>query len=227
MKTKPKLILTIAIFFLFTVSCTKTKIAEKAEWRGEIEYENGVKVVKNPADPVYGEVLLDLEQDLSIGREYDDNYMFYRIMDIKVDEDGNIYVLEIGNLRIQKFSKNGSYLCTIGRKGQGPGEFQMPIRMVINEVEGTIGVKDMRKLIIFGKDGKHLNKDINFERYFYELLIDKNGSLWGIISIQEGDDEATANLFQSLVKINKNGQIENKIYIYPEFFSNQFYHFRQ
>jgi hypothetical protein len=37
-------------------------------WKGKIVTENGVKVVKNPTEPLYGELILQLEQDLSIGR---------------------------------------------------------------------------------------------------------------------------------------------------------------
>ena len=44
------------------------------------------------------------------------------------DKDGNIYILDTGNTRIQKFGPDGEYLATIGRKGQGPGEFIMPGR---------------------------------------------------------------------------------------------------
>ncbi len=60
-------------------------------------------MVKNPDEPLYGELVFDLEEDLSVGREDDDNYLFYRIRDIEVDDDGNIYVFEFGNKRVQKF----------------------------------------------------------------------------------------------------------------------------
>ena len=46
--------------------------------------------------------------------------------DVAVDKAGNIYILDSGNARIQKFGPDGKYLATIGRKGQGPGEFILP-----------------------------------------------------------------------------------------------------
>jgi len=58
---------------MMLISCQK----QKAEWRGTIEEENGVTVVKNPNKPLYGKLVFDLEEDLSIGREDDDNYMFF------------------------------------------------------------------------------------------------------------------------------------------------------
>jgi len=150
-----KRILTIFLFlsvFMLFFSCR----APKAEWKGTIEEVNGVTVITNPDEPLYGELVLDLEEDLSIGREDDDNYMFYRIIDIKVDGDRNIYVFERGNLRVQKFDQDGNFLCTIGRKGQGPGEYQRPIELIIDDKRGIIGVKDMMKLIFFDKDGNYL-----------------------------------------------------------------------
>jgi sugar lactone lactonase YvrE len=43
-----------------------------------------------------------------------------------MDKDGNIYILDSGNARIQKFGPDGKYLATIGGKGQGPGELMLP-----------------------------------------------------------------------------------------------------
>ena len=84
MKITLKHVLTIILLSLFALSCTKAKITEKAEWKGEIEYEDGVKVVKNPAEPVYGEITFELKEELSIGNEEDDNYMFYQPKKIDV-----------------------------------------------------------------------------------------------------------------------------------------------
>lgn len=41
---------------------------QKAQWKGKIEYENGVKLIKNPKELLYGEIEFELEKDLSIGR---------------------------------------------------------------------------------------------------------------------------------------------------------------
>jgi len=40
---------------------------QKTEWKGKIEYENGIKVIKNPEQPLFGEIIFDLEEDLSTG----------------------------------------------------------------------------------------------------------------------------------------------------------------
>ena len=90
-------------------------------------------IINNPAEPQYGEIAFDLEEDLVLGNESDENYLFYRVWDIQADARGNIYVLDSGATRIQKYDKNGKYLQTIGRQGQGPGEFQRPIILIVDK----------------------------------------------------------------------------------------------
>ena len=40
---------------------------EKPSWKGKVVIEKGVKVVQNPAEPLYGEFSFDLQEDLAIG----------------------------------------------------------------------------------------------------------------------------------------------------------------
>ena len=94
------IVLFLSILTIF-VSCHK----EKSGWEGKIEYKNGVKVIKNPEEPLCGQIQFELEEDLSIGREDDENYTFYDIIYIVVDNDGNIFILDKGNFRIQKYYK--------------------------------------------------------------------------------------------------------------------------
>lgn len=211
MKTKLKLILILIIFFLFVVSCTKTKITEKAEWRGEIEYENGVKVVKNPADPVYGEILLDIEEDLSIGREDDDNYMFYRVRKIDVDDQGNIYVLEGGNCRLQKFDPAGQYIQTIGKKGQGPGEFERPSKLFLDE-ENYIYVSEYQKIHMFNGKGEFI-KSILLSDFTTDFSIASDKSIFGIATIRT---DVKPN--KCIIKMDPKGKMIKNIaqFDYPE-----------
>jgi hypothetical protein len=203
-------ILFFSIFTIF-VSCGK----QKSEWGGTIEEVNGVTVVNNPGEPLYGGLVFDLEEDLSIGNEEDDDYLFYRILDIQVDKEENIYILESGNVRVQKFDKNGNYICTIGGKGQGPGEYQRLSQLIINEKEGTVGVKEWRKLIVFDKNGKFLDKDIAFEEFFFDLVLDSEGLLWGLKFDQEGEDEVTADMFKALVVLDNQGHLDKKVDRFP------------
>ena len=45
---------------------------------------------------------------------------------VACDAEGNIYVVDSGAKNIKKFNSHGKFLKTIGREGQGPGEFLAP-----------------------------------------------------------------------------------------------------
>jgi len=46
------------------------------------------------------------------------------------DAAGNVYVMDFSDNNIKVFGASGKFLKLIGRKGQGPGEFNMPIDIV-------------------------------------------------------------------------------------------------
>jgi len=53
---------------------------EKPEWKGTIEVEDGVTIVRNPKEPMYGEDVFYLEEELKIGeRNGREEYMFSRL----------------------------------------------------------------------------------------------------------------------------------------------------
>ena len=161
-------------FFMMLVSYGNQKV----EWKGKIEIENGVKVIKNPREPLYCEIKFELEEDLSIGNQQDKNYLFYRVGDIQVGKNGNIYISDSGNYRVQCFDKNGNYLLTIGRKGQGPGEFNYPFELQIDDETGKIYVNDdSRKIKIFDKEGNYINKDIILEGILSDFYLDSDRNI--------------------------------------------------
>lgn len=146
-------ILLISVFMLL-VSCGK----EKVKWKGTIEEENGVIVVKNPKEPMYGEDFFDLKEELSIGeKEGSEEYIFSQVIDLGVDDEEKIYILDFQEARIKVFNENGEYLRTIGKRGQGPGEIQRPMNLVIT-AGGQILVNDRgaRFLHFFTLSGEYI-----------------------------------------------------------------------
>jgi len=144
--------------------------AQKTGWKGRILTEGGVRVVVNPPDPLYGEIKLDLAEDLRIGKEGDERVQFYRIRDIAADPQGNIYVDDMSNGRIQVFDLQGAFLRTIGRPGQGPGEFEYPTLIRFGGPNGHIHVMDrFRRINLFDGRGVHLRSvvpEAGFEDFF-------------------------------------------------------------
>ena len=129
----------------------------------KIETVDGVRVVHNEKGGLWGKspkVSLELVRKIGDVDTEDENVAFHYPSDIAVDKEGNIYVLDSGNTRIQKFGPDGKYLATIGRKGQGPGEFISPNSLDIDE-DGNLVVTDtaqsrLHVIIGGGKDVKSI-----------------------------------------------------------------------
>jgi hypothetical protein len=110
------------------VSCNR----QQSEWGGSVGEADGVTVVQNPIEPLYGEDVLQLEEELSIGEaEGREEYMFGGVRDLAILPNGNIYVLDYRKGHIKIFNRQGQYLETIGKPGQGPGELNRPRSLCI------------------------------------------------------------------------------------------------
>jgi hypothetical protein len=151
-------------------------INQKPQWKGTIEEENGITVIKNPKEPLFGEIEFELKEDLSIGDEEDENLAFYNMVRVETDSEGNIYVLDRENCRIQKFDKDGNYLQTIGRKGQGPGEFERPYRISFDSQQ-NIYVHEVRDIDVFDASGKFVRTIVHHEFIGPLLGITEEGNI--------------------------------------------------
>lgn len=99
----------------------------ESAWSGTIDtLENGAIHIRNPAEGIWDRATAwRLEEELRIGVDDGDGpELFGRIADIAVDAYGRIYILEGQAQEIRVFDADGNFLRTIGRRGEGPGEFQ-------------------------------------------------------------------------------------------------------
>lgn len=135
-----------------------TFCAKEAEYPQQIEMIDGVKVLTNPDYPRDGVFQPDLEEDLSIGiEEGDERYMLNEPMDIKVSENGTIFIMDWGDTCIKAYDDQGRYLRTVGREGVGPGEFSTPVYMALSS-DGKIFLMDGRnqRVVVFSTAGDYL-----------------------------------------------------------------------
>lgn len=110
----------------------------------KIETIDGVRVVHNEKTGKWGKhpkISLEFVKTIGDIESEDENVLFYMPSDIAFDSQGNVYVLDSGNHRIQKYSPAGQYIASIGRKGQGPAEFQYPVSIDVNS-EGYLFISD-------------------------------------------------------------------------------------
>lgn len=69
------------------------------------------------------------------------NGWFATVTNIAIDDQGNVFVADFYNHRIQKFTPNGTFLTAFGAEGSGPGEFFFPIALDVMP-DGSLYVVD-------------------------------------------------------------------------------------
>lgn len=129
--------------------------AQAGEWAGKVETVKGVKYVRNPAQPMQGPTTVKMEALWELGGETDDEDEFFGVIsDIEIDEHGNVYLLDAQLSEVKIFTAKGEFVRTIGREGEGPGEFRRPARMFFTE-DGNIGVMQTipAKIVLLTPEG--------------------------------------------------------------------------
>ncbi|MBA4318124.1 MAG: hypothetical protein C0412_06965 [Flavobacterium sp.] len=148
------------------------------------------------------ETIFSINDDKTTQKEY----MFKRVSGIITDDENNFYVYENMGFEIRKFSKNGKYVKTIGRNGEGPGEFKFVYRLHINNKnELVIYDPPNYRVTYFNLDGKYL-KSTPFEsgvRYLDNIKYFGNNSYIALKTVS-----------------NDKSEHGNKIVVYDEGFKN-------
>lgn len=186
--------------------------AQKAGWKAKVLTEEGVRVVVNPAEPLYPEIKLDLEEELRIGKEGDERTQFYRVRDIHADPQGNIYVDDYSNGRIQVFDRQGAFLRTIGRPGQGPGEFENPTLIRFGGGEGRLHVMDRyRRINLFDDKGIYI-RSVMPERGFADYFPDPAD---GFVAVMHAGSDKDLTSGHALCRLDANGKTRAVLAEFP------------
>ena len=101
---------------------------------------------------------LELIKVWSFEESGDEEMAFHRPKMIEIDKSEKHYIIDSFNYRVQVFDSNGRFLYTIGREGQGPGEFSLPNGIAIDENKQLI-ISDAfnRRIQLFDSTGHFIN----------------------------------------------------------------------
>ncbi|MFC2167252.1 6-bladed beta-propeller [Acidobacteriota bacterium] len=149
--------------------------------------EDGIEVVINHLDPykIEGEPsILHLVKEISIDTE--ENAIAETgvtdVLDFCVDSEGNIYfrITMSPEDLVYKFDKNGKFLFSFGRRGQGPSELMSPKSLIENEL-GQIEISDSANsgLYFYDKSGEFIEK-ISLPQDFMKATLLRNGKILAI-----------------------------------------------
>lgn len=189
---------TLALLAGIFLACTSSQ----DEWRGTMKKEDGVIIVKNPKEPVRPTGWLTLREEFTIGEKVaqknnptqldkgnkseSENFLFSRVSSLTVDREGRLYVVDSKEANLIVFDQNGRFLRRIGQKGQGPGEFIFPFRVILTPGE-LLMVEDIsnRRFSFFSVDGEYKGSLNNAQEMILDPKMDSEGNIIGLKVVRE------------------------------------------
>lgn len=210
MKARVRLEILIFLGICLVLSNACSNRAEDTGWSANIEIVDGIKVVTNPGEPKFGVFAFELEENLAIGDVNNEDYFFPSSVVLNVDDEGNLYVCDGGNRRVQKYDRSGTYVRTIGRQGQGPGEYRYPSRLFLDD-DGNPCVHDSRSLLYYDKDGI-FQKRVLIKGFYSRLIPGPHGTFLGLT---QPNPRIEGGAKSSFIQVGENGEPIHTIAEYP------------
>jgi len=161
-----KILILFIVTFFFSLSCNK-----KPERAYSIETIDGIEFVHNGAEPLHPDSDVRFEEDLSILPEDEEgNIILYQPYSYTINEAGSIYIYDSQDPAVKVFNPEGRFIGTIGRKGQGPGEFQSVSRIVCVPGKRLLTLDgDQNRISLFTDEGSFIGSH-NFQNSSSEIF---------------------------------------------------------
>jgi hypothetical protein len=136
------LALSIAVLTLCLLSCGSDEPASKSDW-------------------MIQEEALSLERDLLVSEG--ESFYFGTILDVAPAGDGRIYVADADAGHVKVLSPDGTLLDSLGRKGEGPGEFQRLTQLAVARDDSLYVIDSQRRRVsVFAPSGQ-LARDLSVD----------------------------------------------------------------
>jgi sugar lactone lactonase YvrE len=170
-----------------------------------IDKDGNLWVADNGSHQVFklnqdGKILLTLGKKGVAGAGLDE---FDAPTEVAVAPNGDVFVGDghtgggaaIGNARIMRFDANGKFLKTWGKKGMGPGEFDV-IHTIAFDSRGRLFVGDRQnnRIQIFDRDGKFIAQWFQFGRPS-GMYIDKRTDTLYVADSESRDGRTNTGVF--------------------------------
>lgn len=131
--------------------------ADAGSARVAVEDSSGVRIVRSSSATWGPEQQWHVASEplLRIGTEQGDSlYTFDGVRGVDLLEDGHIAVLDGGSAQLRVYDGVGRLVWSVGRRGQGPGEFEQPVYLG-RTADGRFAIWDRRiaRLTMIARDG--------------------------------------------------------------------------
>ena len=186
------------------ISCGKKETGEKV-----VPDKEGVKNYTNTSTPTDPTATLELKKLFTISGEndVDSTASFNRPLSLTSDKEGNIYILDMNSMSLKKFDKDGNFVKSIGRRGQGPGELFYPSFVMLIEDTLMIMSQGQKKISRFNTDGDFIDD----KRMEMDVQLPKTYDNRNIVSytVIFNQNETDPKIKFSLSLLDKNLKVTN------------------
>jgi hypothetical protein len=191
-------------FFFIIAEYNRDNIENELKARIDPE----TKTIVCPENPLFGTLILKLSSPLIIASETDDRFFFASLRQIKIDKKQRIYALDTTAAKIQVYDMNGKYIKTIGRRGQGPGEFMRPSNLFLDDKE-NIYVLDAaaRKISRFSDNWEYRDSISLMEISMLNFCVDGKGNVF----LNSLASEPDGNMHVDFIKLEPKENIKKTI----------------
>ncbi len=188
-----------------------------AGWTGSETTQDGVVHVVNPAAPIEAASTVAPDELWRVGGEEDEDVIFGVLSAIKADDAGNLYLLDQQLVEVMVFSRSGEYLRSIGREGEGPGEFRRPGGMFLTP-SGDVAVLQRMpgRIILMSADGDPIGNHPVPEAPDGGMMMFSQGERAGDYLVLDINSfarrETGMEITRKLVRIDSQGNIVNTLH---------------
>lgn len=146
--------------------------------------------------------------------DYDPNYVFSLPGKVVIDKNSNLYISDLKESVIRKYDKNGKYVCSFGKRGNGPGEILGMSGLEV--LKNYIAVMDYKKIHYFDYDGKYAKSidkksskmsfvfHYHLSSIFLDYQIDERSRKF-VLSLRDIND----NLIREIYSFSAKGRFES------------------
>ena len=161
-----------------------TPYGQRVNWVGRVEYESGIKTVINPKEPLYGDVGIELDEDLRLADKPE--YQFAFSYDMDVDRSGNIYVSNVITKKVLLFAKSGTFIRVVAGAAQGSPQMRHPTKIRMGTGNENVYVLDGgRTVYAFDAFGKILEviepRNVGYEYVIMDFIPCSHGSIQAVL----------------------------------------------
>jgi len=166
-----------------------TGCGKKPDERVQIVEIEGIRHVLNPASPLKGTIILELDKTVEID-PYEHEEVGLKLIQYQRDSDGEIIMFDPNLAEAHRFNGKGEYLGNLVRAGQGPGEFTKFQGFKAYFMNDQIWATSLFKIARFDKQGTLLeDKKLGPGAFqVIEVLVDDSHYIaQNIKTVEEGE----------------------------------------